>query len=114
MPTLTLVPVEPAGERAAARWDITVALDRDGRIDVAAWRDDPAPWMARLTLPDGSVQEGDLQAEPEEWWQIRLPAAPDAPIHAAFRLGGRLTLGSVIEFWRPDGSAEGWRVVALG
>jgi len=113
MATLTLVPADAPGDAPSARWEITIALDREGRMDEAAWHADPAPWMARLTLPDGSMLEGDLQAEPHGTWQLRVPPMPDAPIHAAFR-PGKLVLGGILTLRRSNGAEEDWRVVGLG
>jgi hypothetical protein len=108
MQRITLLPAEDA---ATGRWEITVALDRDGYPDSAAWHD---AWTARHTAEDGTKQSGDVVPDGAGGWLFRIPPDDDSPPAAQWPSGGPpLRPGAVVLLRGPDGAATDWRVVAV-
>ena len=108
MQRITLLPAEDA---ATGRWDFTVALDRDGYPDSAAWHD---AWTVCHTAPDGAERQGDMVPDGAGGWLFRIPADDDAPPAAQWPAGGpSLRPGAVVLLRGPDGQATDWRVVSV-
>ncbi|PZW44998.1 hypothetical protein C8P66_11213 [Humitalea rosea] len=121
MPTVTLVlasgPQHPQGS-PDHRFELDLALDRDGRPDPAAWAADPTPWPARRYRPGDPVEVGDVQYDEESGWRIHFQdedgaGADDAPLAALIRYDGRWRPGEILTLTGRSGRDTAWRIVAV-
>jgi hypothetical protein len=110
---MTRLVLLPCDVTAPGRYDLTLELDRDGRPDAAAWDAGGQAWPAWFSGADGVTQEGELLPDPGLGWMLRLPASPDAPVHAVIRVGEALRPGTVVTLAYPNVGESDWRVVGL-
>jgi hypothetical protein len=117
MPTVTLVlaggPGFPNGS-ADHRYEIDVALDSTGQLDLAAWQADPEPWPVRRFMLGEAMRSGDVQHDAETGWSLRLDPSDDNPEQTEPLVSaGVLRPGEHLTLRAPDGRDYAWRVVSV-
>ena len=117
MPTVTLVlsagPGFPAGSEGH-RYELDVALDAAGHLDVAAWHADPNPWPARRFRPGAPMRTGDVQHDAETGWSLRFDSTAECPeLTEPLVSAGVLRPGEYLTLRDEDGRDYAYRVVSV-
>ena len=68
----------PGGD-VSDRIEMRAGLTGQGHIDEAAYAEDPSPWTAQRTTPDGRMYFGEL-IRVETGWAIRRSGSEDDPV----------------------------------
>ena len=121
MPTVTLVLASGARFPEGSpdhRYELELTLDRDGRIDGAAWAADDAPWPARRFRPGDPMQEGDVQYDEDHGWSLRFfddgeAGADDTPLAASLSYDGPWRPGEIVTLLGRGKRESAWRIVAV-
>ncbi|HEY4254537.1 MAG TPA: hypothetical protein VGM87_25265 [Roseomonas sp.] len=107
----------PAGS-PEHRYVLRLALDAEGRPDMAAWATDPAPWPAQRIRPGAPIRAGDVQHDPDAGWSLRFfgdaedrADVPSVPLLAPD--GGAIRPGSYITLIEPGDAPRDYRVVGV-
>lgn len=98
-------PGHPHGDPRTG-WDIVVALDDHGRLDLDACRADAARRRGSRFVRDATVASGHLRQNPEGPWIFDLE--PDnAPAENAYQLvSGLFEIGGWVSIVTPDGDGR--------
>ncbi len=88
---------------------IRLVLNQQGQIDLAAYENDPIPWLATRERPGFADKHSEL-IRLDEGWALQTMASEDDPLWTfeghIFRPGELVRLG------RPDGEELLFRIVA--
>lgn len=100
------------------RYELDLTLDRDGRLDPAAWNEDEAAWAARRFRPGDPMQEGDVQYDEDQGWTLRFfgedeAGADDTPLAASLHHEGPWRPGEIVTLRGRGGRESVWRIVAV-